>query len=130
LEKLEEYEENRPLREAYKILERRFHSRDRNCENLDSRLQDEIRERIKENIRWMLNEDELKNIPIKHGGKSKTPKPIDPNHYNKMIQELLNSPLKYQDKIHGLMKRFYNLRDNTHQQSLLVINNVSAQITN
>ena len=59
----------------------------------------------------MLNEDELENIPVKHGVKSKTPKPIDPNHCNKMIQELLNSPLKYQDKIPGLMKRFYNLRD-------------------
>ena len=78
----------------------------------------------------MLNEDELENIPIKHGSKSKTPKPIDPNHYNEMIQELLNSPLKYQDKNPGLMKRFYNLRDSTHRQSLLVINNVSAQITN
>lgn len=75
----------------------------------------------------MLNEDEPENIPVKHGGKSKTPKPIDPNHYNKMIQELLNSPLNYQDKIPGLMKRFYNLRE---YSPLLVINNVSAQITN
>ena len=126
LEKLEEYEENKALREAYKILERRFHSRDRDCENLDSRLQDEIRERIKENSRWMLNKDELENIPIKHGGRSKTPKPIDPNHYNEMVQELLNFPLKYQDKIPGLMKHFYNLRDGTHRQTLIVVNNVSA----
>jgi len=75
----------------------------------------------------MLNEDELENIPVKHRVKNKTPKPIDPNHCNKMIQELLNSPLNYQDKIPGLMKRFYNLREHS---PLPVINIVSAQITN
>jgi hypothetical protein len=97
---------------------------------LDSRLQDEILDRIKENSRWMLNEDELENIPVKHGGKSKTPKPIDPNHYNKMIQELLNSPLNYQDKIHGLMKRFYNLRDSTHRFLSSIMLVLRSQIEN
>jgi len=126
LEILEEYKENRPLHEAYRIMERRYHSRDRDYENLDSRLKDEIQERSKENSRWELNEDELENITLKQGVKSKTPKPIDPNHYNEMVQELLNFPLKYQDKIPGLMKQFYNLRDGTHRQTLIVVNNVSV----
>jgi hypothetical protein len=65
LEVLEEYKKNRPLSEAYKLMERRFHSRDRDCENLDSRLQDEIQERSKENSRWELNEEELENITLK-----------------------------------------------------------------
>jgi len=126
LEILEEYKENRPLIEAYKIMKSRYYSRDRDCENLDSRLKDEIQERSKENSRWELNEDEIENITLKQGVKSKTPKPIDPNHYNEMVQELLNFPLKYQDKIPGLMKHFYNLRDGTHRQTLIVVNNVSA----
>jgi len=123
---LEEYKENRPLIEAYRTMKRRYYSRDRDCENLDSRLKDEIQERSKENSRWELNEDELENITLKQGVKNKTPKPIDPNHYNEMVQELLNFPLKYQDKIPGLMKHFYNLRDGTHRQTLIVVNNVSA----
>jgi hypothetical protein len=122
---LEEYKENRPLIEAYRTMKRRYYSRDRDCENLDSRLKDEIQERSKENSRWELNEDELENITLKQGVKSKTPKPIDPNHYTEMVQELLNFPLKYQDKIPGLMKHFYNLRDG-HRQTLIVVNNVSA----
>jgi len=126
LEILEDYKENRPLIEAYRIMKSRYYSRDRDFENLDSRLKDEIQERSKENSRWELNEDELENITLKQGVKSKTPKPIDPNHYNEMVQELLNFPLKYQDKIPGLMKHFYNLRDGTHRQTLIVVNNVSA----
>jgi len=97
---------------------------------LDSRLQDEILDRIKENSRWMLNEDELENVPVKHGVKSKTPKPIDPNHCNKMIQELLNSPLNYQDKIPGLMKRFYNLRESTHRFLSSIMLVLRSQIEN
>jgi hypothetical protein len=107
-------------------MKRRYYSRDRDCESLDGRLKDEIRERRKENSRWELNEDELENITLKQGVKSKTPNPIDPNHYFEMVHELLNFPLKYQDKIPGLMKHFYNLRDGTHRQTLIVVNNVSA----
>ena len=126
LEMLEEYKANRPLNEAYRTMRRKYYSRDRDCENLDNRLKDEIQERSKENSRWELNEEELENITLKQGVKSKTPKPIDPNHFNEMVQELLNFPLKYQDKIPGLMKHFYNLRDGTHRQTLIVVNNVSA----
>jgi hypothetical protein len=85
LEILEDYKENRPLIEAYRIMKSRYYSRDRDFENLDSRLKDEIQERSKENSRWELNEDELENITLKQGVKSKTPKPIDPNHYNEMV---------------------------------------------
>ena len=46
----------------------------------------------------MLNEDELEDIPVKHGGKSKTPKPIDPNHYNKIIQKTCRTTVDDDDE--------------------------------
>jgi hypothetical protein len=38
IEILEEYKRNEPLMEKYVTMEKRFHSRDLDCENLDKRL--------------------------------------------------------------------------------------------
>jgi hypothetical protein len=130
MEILEEYKKDRPLMERYENMEKRFHSRDLDFENLDRRLQDEILERHKDNSRWEINNEELECITIKRGAKGKDQQSIDPEDYTNMVQDLLNSPLKYKDKIPSLMRRYNRLKVNTNLTSLYGITDDSSQITN
>ncbi len=130
MEILEEYKKDRPLMEKYVIMEKRFHSRDLDFENLDRRLQDEILERHKDNNRWEINNEELECITIKRGAKGKDQQSSDPEDYTNMVQDLLNSPLKYKDKIPSLKRRYNRLKVNTNLTSLYGITNDSSQITN
>lgn len=130
IEVLEEYKKDRPLIERYEIMEKRFHSRDLDCENLDRRLQDEMLKRRKDNSRWEINNQELECITIKRGAKGKDQQSINPEDYTNMVQDLLNSPLKYKDTIPSLMRRYNRLKVNTHQTSVYGITDDSDQITN
>ena len=65
IEILEEYKRNEPLMEKYVIMEKRFHSRDLDCENLNKRLKEEMLERIKDNSQWEINNEELERITEK-----------------------------------------------------------------
>jgi hypothetical protein len=87
-------------------------------------------ERIKENSQWEINNEELERITIKRETKGRVQQSIDPKDYAIMIQDLLNSPLKYKDMIPSLMRRYNSLKVNTHRTSLYGITDDGAQITN
>ncbi len=101
---LAEYKRHRPIIEHCKKVEKLFHLKDRECEDLDKKLKHEKLARIQEQFLWEVNEDELQRVNMTLKDNTKDFQPIQPDELIEIVQQFLHSPLKYKKEIANLSK--------------------------